>query len=70
MFNCPAYAQAGWWFISCFYAIPTIGATTIATPYLLTYHTNSGIMWSDLNDQNDQNNWLKLSAGKFTLKLK
>ena len=66
---CPLFfAQAGWWFNSCFYAILTTGATTIVTYNPTTYHTNPSIMWS--GSRFKQNNWLKFSAGKFTLKLK
>ena len=79
---CPLFfAQAGWWFNSCFHAILTTGATTIATytytniatyTYTTEYHTDPRIMWDD-NAQDrtkSYNNWLKFSAGKFTLKLK
>ena len=59
------FAQAGWWFKSCYYAILTTGATTIVTYNPNTYHTNPSIMWS-----NYVGKWLKFSAGKFTLKLK
>ena len=78
---CPLFfAQAGWWFNTCFYAILTTGATTIATytyttfpTYTTEYHTDPRIMWDNnaLDTTNPKpNNWLKFSAGKFTLKLK
>ena len=83
---CPLFfAQAGWWFNSCFHAILTTGATTIATYYYTTtytyttgYHTDPRIMWDEnalntkysLDTTKYYNNWLKFSAGKFTLKLK